>query len=131
MKESCQDNRTVSVRGLIDWAARARLCLERESLAFIVASGLDLVMTYLLLRYDNGDDHIWFDESNPIARYFLYSWGVKGLIYFKILTVTGVVLICQIIASRRLEVARRLLQFAALAAAFVSIYSGYLMMRHT
>jgi hypothetical protein len=105
--------------------------MERETAAFIIASGLDLVMTFIMLRYENGDDHIWFDESNPVARYFLYNWGLNGLIGFKIGAVAMVALICQIIAHRRLEVARRLLQFAALAASVVAIYSGYLMYTHT
>lgn len=131
MEESCQETRASSEEGLVSVLSRVRFLLERETAAFVLASGLDFIMTSLLLRYDNGDDQIWFDESNPLARYFLYSWGINGLIAFKIAAVAFVVTICQIIAHRRIDVARRLLQFAALAASLVVIYSGYLLFHHT
>ncbi len=42
-----------------------------------------------------------FYESNPVARYFLNHWGVKGLIYFKMAVVAFVCVIAQIVATRR------------------------------
>jgi Domain of unknown function (DUF5658) len=105
--------------------------LEIETSMFVLASALDFLMTWLLLNYQGTGDHIEFVESNFVARYFLYSWGFNGLIVFKFATVGMVVVICQFIARRRLQVARRLLQFATVAATTVVVYSAVLLFRHT
>lgn len=108
-----------------------RLPLERETSLFLLASVLDFTMTYLLLtyRHEQGAGFRFF-ESNPVARYFLYSWGVRGLAYFKLAMAVVVVLICQIVARRRLELARGVLHLATIVTAGVVIYSLWLLLRH-
>src|SRR5262245_8862941 len=100
-----------------------RLPLEHETAIYLLVSSLDVFMTYLLLRNDHTEEDVWFFESNPVARYFLYHWGPRGMIYFKFVMVGVVCLIAQVIAARRIRVARRLLWFATLVVAGVVIYS--------
>ncbi|MGE5193970.1 MAG: DUF5658 family protein [Deltaproteobacteria bacterium] len=128
MNELSHGNRPSAMRTLI-LALRHRLPLEGETALFILASALDAMMTrYLLVSGGSGDK--WFVESNPIPRYFLESWGLDGLTYFKFALVALVSVICQIIARRRVEVARRVLNFASIVVLGVVIYSVVLMARH-
>jgi Domain of unknown function (DUF5658) len=102
--------------------------LERETLLFVVASALDVVMTWILLNKYHADG---FVESNPIARFFLESWGPRGLVYFKFVMVAFVAVICQIIALKREDIARRILYFATALVACVVIYSFTLLVRYS
>lgn len=130
MRETIHEGRLPD-GGILHFSLFRSVHLERESLLFVVSSAMDFLMTWLLLSYQGRPDHVLFVESNPIARYFLYSWGFDGLIGFKIATVAFVVAICQIIALQRRDVARRLLHFASLAAISVVVYSAILMARHS
>ena len=96
---------------------------------FIMASTLDALLTRYLLLYGGQNGHT-FVESNPVPRYFLESWGPDGLVYFKFALVAFVTLICQVIAHRKIDVARRVLNFASLVVMGVVIYSAVLMLRH-
>ena len=127
MNEISHDTRPLLIRGL-SALLRNRLPLEGETAVFILASTLDAMLTrYLLL---SGSSDTWFVESNPIPRYFLESWGLEGLDYFKFALVAFVTLICQIIARSKLDVARRVLNFASLLVMAVVLYSIVLMMQH-
>lgn len=108
-----------------------RLPLERETSLFLLASVLDFTMTYLLLtfRHQEGSRFRFF-ESNAVARYFLYSWGFRGLAYFKLAAAAVIVLICQIVARRRLELARGVLYLATAVTSGVVIYSLWLLLQH-
>lgn len=101
-----------------------RLPLETETARYVLVSALDVFMTYLLLRRPD------FTEGNPIALYFLRHWGVKGMVYFKFVMVAVVVLIAQVIARKKVETARQLLNLAALVVAGVVVYSLILYLRH-
>lgn len=105
--------------------------IERDTLCYVAASALDVVMTWLLLTYDGGSDQVGFIESNPVARYFLYGWGIAGLVYFKVATVGLVILVCHVIARKRIDVAHRIMQFATLVVTLVVVYSICLLVRHT
>lgn len=129
MKEACHDGRTTPPRNGAS-ALTAGFPLEFETSLFVLASALDFLLTWSLLNYQ-GSGHIEFVESNFVARYFLYSWGFNGLIAFKVGTVAMVAVVCQIIARHRPEVARRLLQFAFIAAMVVVVYSAHLLFHHT
>lgn len=120
-----------SVPAVFNFVFRQWLPLERETTLYVIASLLDFLMTRLLLTSESANGHFSFVESNPIARYFLYSWGFNGLIAFKAATVSLVVVVCQIIARSRPDVARRLFTFATLAVMAVVVYSAVLMARHT
>jgi hypothetical protein len=129
MKEmSGRDDRPSPVRALY-LAIRHRLPLESETALFVMASTLDALLTRFLLLYGGPNGHT-FVESNPIPRYFFESWGLDGLIYFKFALVALITIICQVIARRKVEVARRVLNFASLVVMGVVIYSAILMLRH-
>ncbi|NOX53674.1 MAG: hypothetical protein GXP27_04410 [Planctomycetes bacterium] len=106
------------------------LPLERETALFIFVSALDVFMTYVLLRHsaEGRTVHI-FTESNAVARYFLNHWGIKGLVMFKFAMVAIVTVLAQLIAMRRLDTARRLLNVATLLVCAVVIYSLVLLVR--
>lgn len=128
MKEMSHRNRPSAARALYH-ALRHRLPLEGETAMFIMASTLDALLTRYLLLYGGQNGHT-FVESNPVPRYFLESWGPDGLVYFKFALVAFVTLICQIIAHRKIDVARRVLNFASFLVMAVVIYSAVLMLRH-
>lgn len=98
---------------------------ERELLWFVLVSALDIFATYILLR--QGDQ---FSESNPIARYFLDRWGIKGLIYFKMGMVAFICTVAHVISLKRPEWAQRVLQLATVVVAAVVVYSVMLLLRH-
>jgi hypothetical protein len=130
MKEMSRDNRPSPVRTLY-LMLRGRLPLESETGLFIMASTLDVIMTWYLVNRSTGENHTWFVESNPFARYFWESWGFDGLVFFKFALVALVSVICQIIARHKVHVARRVLYFATLMVTSVVVYSVVLLFRHT
>jgi hypothetical protein len=71
-----------------------------------------------------------FYESNPVARWFFEGWGLTGIVAFKFTMVAVVEVIAQIIALRRLQLGRRLLEFGTLVVALVVLYSMYLLLSH-
>jgi hypothetical protein len=97
---------------------------EHDFAVFILASAIDLFVTYVLLR------HGGFRESNPVANYFIASWGVKGMVYYKFGMVAVICTIAYIVGQHRPLTARRLLQFATLVVAVVVAYSVALLWRH-
>lgn len=106
---------------------RYSLLLEFETLLFAIASTLDLGMTWRLLTFPCETGQAGFVESNPVARYFLYCWGFDGLVWFKLSLVVMIAVICQVIARRKIDVARNLLFFATLAVTAVVVYSAGLL----
>lgn len=109
-----ESNEIVSWRGL----------LEFEKTLFVLVNVMDIVMTSLLLNTGQ------FIESNPIANYVLSEWGFAGVTAFKLIVVSMVMLIANIIAVRRIRTSRRLLHFGTLVVGGVVAYSGVLMMMH-
>ena len=100
---------------------------QQESLRYVLVSVLDLFMTYLLLC----QSEVRFVEANPIARFFIYGWGFKGMVYFKLGMVALVCVISQIVAQKRPRMAKWLLNWATVVVAGVVIYSLMLFLRHT
>ena len=98
--------------------------LRMESLLFVMVSLGDLVMTTFLL-YSNR-----FRESNPIAEFFINHWGVRGMILFKVGLVFLVLIITQVVAKRKIGLARRVIQGGTLLVGGVIVYSLFLAMRH-
>ena len=90
------------------------LPLETETCRFVLISLLDLFMTFLL----------------PVAQYFISGWGTMGLIWFKITMVTIIVLIAQVIATKRPLVAQCVLNGATLFVGSVVAYSGFLLVQN-
>ena len=128
MNEMSHEHRPPLAR-ILHLLFRRRLPLEGETAVFILVSTLDVFATWYLLKHGSGEQKR-FVESNPIPRYFLLSWGFTSLVYFKFSLVALVSVIGQVIARRRIEVARRLLVFASLIVAGVVIYSLALIVQH-
>lgn len=105
-------------RDFISLLLHNQLPLESETCLFIFVNILDYFMTYVLLYL-----HI-AHESNPIARWFLEGWGLfRGLLYYKLALVLLVVVIAQVVATRKLQTARWLLLGSSIAIGAVVIYS--------
>lgn len=100
--------------------------LPQETLILSVVSLLDVVMTYRLLTRED----LPFVESNPFASYFLYRWGMKGMVYFKAGMTLVVCVVTQIIARQKPELARKVLGVATLIIVGVVIYSAALHFKH-
>lgn len=97
---------------------------EQELLLFVFVSALDIFATYILLRDGN------FVESNPLAQFFFNRWGMKGMVYFKLVMVAGICTIAHVVSLQRPQSARRLLQFAIVVVTIVVVYSVLLLLRH-
>jgi hypothetical protein len=107
------------------------LPLQRESSLFLIVSVLDVLMTSILVEDLTGvTGQTIFYESNPVARYFLAGWGLAGIVYFKFLTVGVVEVIAHLVALKKIDVARRLLEFGTLVVSVVVIYSMFLLVTH-
>lgn len=128
MKEISHDDRPRSARSLYAMLFEG-LPLEGETGLFILASTLDVLMTYYLINHAPVASHLLIVESNPLARYFMDSWGFDGVVYFKFGLVAFVSLICQVIARSRVDLARRVLYFATVLVTGVVVYSAVLMVR--
>lgn len=100
------------------------LPFENEITLYIFVSALDVFMTYILMRTGI------FQEGNPVARYFFDRWGMKGMIYFKFGMVAFVIVLAQIIATKRPRAAEYLFKFATLVVGGVVMYSLFLFFRH-
>jgi hypothetical protein len=88
-------------------------------------------MTFLLLYFSNrGMMRNVVVESNPIAQYFISGWGTLGLVWFKLAMVTIIVLVAQVIATKRPVVARFVLNGATLFVGCVVVYSGFLLVQN-
>jgi hypothetical protein len=119
------------LRKIWDTVFRMPLPLQRESSLFLIVSVLDVLMTSLLLEDLTGvTGQTIFYESNPVARYFFVGWGLRGIVYFKFLTVGLVEVIAHLVAMKKIAVARRLLEFGTLVVSVVVIYSMLLLVMH-
>ena len=78
---------------------RQPLGLPAASLAFVLFSLCDLVVTALVFRWGGY-------EANVLAAYFLRYYGVKGLAIYKFALTAGVVVACQVIWHKYPRAAR-------------------------
>ncbi len=95
----------------------SNLPLERETAWFILISVLDILLTYRLLGIPG------VGEANPIARYFIYGWGAKGMIFYKMGMVAFITVLAQVIATKNLKTARYVLFFGITVNSIVVVYS--------
>jgi hypothetical protein len=98
--------------------------LSRKLVLFALLSVTDFLLTWKLLQHTGGLVQAY--ESNPLASWCLAAHGWLGLAAFKGCMVCLVSTLCVVIAAYRPRTGARVLQFACLALASVSIYSGYL-----
>ena len=107
------------------------LPLETETCRFVLASLLDLFMTFLLLYFSNrGMMRNIVVESNPVAEYFIRGWGTMGLVWFKLTMVTLIVLVAQVIAIKRSTIAKLVLNGGTLFVGGVVAYSAVLLLQN-
>ena len=110
---------------------RKRFPLETEVSWFVLVSVLDIVTTFLALRYSSeGRLQVTIIESNPIAHWVLSHWGIPGMSVFKMAMTGLVVLIAIGIESRRPVVSRLLLWGGTAVVTSVVIYSARLILQH-
>jgi len=102
-----------------------RLHHPQELLLYVVMSVLDFLATRALLQHDGS---VHFGEANPVARYFLYTWGPKGMLYFKLAITAAVCILSQVIATKRPRLARGILEFGTLVVTAVVLYSAWLLL---
>lgn len=97
-----------------------------EMVLYCIVSFLDVGMTFGLLARED----VMFVESNPVADYFLYRWGVDGMAYFKASMTVFVCIISQVIAQKNPLLAKRVLGVSILIVLTVVMYSVWLQFRH-
>jgi len=104
---------------------RSRWTLHEPQLLalYLVVSALDFVATKYMLEMGR------FREANPVAQYFLFGWGPRGLLYFKAALTGLVCVISQIVATKHPRVARAILEFGTVVVTLVLLYSAWLLLR--
>ncbi len=100
--------------------------LDRCCLCFIAVSAMDALLTWLLLTRHSGQ----IVESNPLALFCLEQWGFPGMILFKILLVSIVVLNYTVIVRHRERLARGVMNFGVVVVNAVVLYSLFLLVSH-
>lgn len=108
---------------------KASLLYETEISWFILVGSLDVFMTYLILRYSSeGRTRSVMFESNPVARWVLHVWGIRGMVIFKFSMIAIVAVIAEVVGCRRPLVGRLLLVLGVAVGGFVVIYSLMLLL---
>lgn len=97
--------------------------LQDATVWFVLVNCLDVFMTYILIRFGA-------IESNPVANYFLQTYGFAAMIYFKMAIVAFVCIVIHILAWQNLRVATRLIWVGTLIVAVVVVYSAGLFAQH-
>jgi hypothetical protein len=97
----------------------------RKLLLFLLLSASDLALTWLLVERGGGAVY----EGNPVADWWLRSYGWAGLAAFKALTVLVVVGLTAIVSRYRPRSGGLILSVACSVLAVVVGYSGYLVAR--
>ena len=111
--------------------ARRGLRFETEISWFVLASVLDIAMTFLALRFSaQGQTRGTFIESNPVAQWVMSQWGIQGMVVFKLVMTTIVVVIAEVVGSVRPIVARALLWGGTIVISSVVIYTIRLLFLH-
>ncbi len=98
-------------------SARERTALEGESVALILLSLADLMVTYHLLRSGPG-----FYESNPIAQFFFARWNIAGMAVFKFSVVGFVVVVGEVVERSRPGLGRFVVLVGCIASGAVVCY---------
>ena len=112
-------------------ARRRGLLFETEVSWFVLVSILDIVLTWLALRFsDAGQTSRPIVESNPVAQWVLVRWGIQGLAVFKLAMTAVVVVIAEFIGKTRPQTARLLLTGGILVVGGVVIYTAKLLFAH-
>lgn len=101
------------------------LPLQNQTTVFILINCLDIFMTHRLLSKVEGAV-----ERNPIADFFIDKFDFNGAIGFKLLVVTVVCIIAQIVAIKKAKTAKFLLNTGSCIVGIVVLYSFLLYLKH-
>ncbi|MFL5245375.1 MAG: DUF5658 family protein [Gemmataceae bacterium] len=93
---------------------------------FVLLSMTDLYLTWRLLVDSRGKIY----ESNPVANWWLTSFGWSGLVCYKVFLVCFIVGIVLLISRFRPRSGGRFLAFACAVLTVVVLYSGSLAWAH-
>lgn len=94
-----------------------------ETWIYVALSGLDIFLTYqLLVRLD----HV---EANPLARFFIEGWGLKGMVWFKLGMTAFVLTLVHALLQKKEVYARTIVRLGTAAVAAVDCYSIWLLIR--
>lgn len=95
---------------------------------FVLVSVLDIVLTFLILRYSaQGRTRSTLIEGNPIARWILHHTGFTGMAVFKLLITGFVCVIAEAVGQQRPGLGAGLLRIGTLIVAAVVVYSVLLL----
>lgn len=89
---------------------------------YVLASTLDIIVTFIIIEVYKGG------EANRIAAHIFDRFGWPGMIALKYATVLIVVGVCEVVARKHHEVARKLAVFAVAVGAFPVLY-GFVLVR--
>ena len=103
-----------------------QLPLQNQTTIFILVNCLDIFMTHRLLSRVEGAV-----ETNPIAKFIIDKFEFNGAIGYKLLIVTVVCVIAQIVAIKKVKTARFLLSIGSCIVGVVVLYSFLLYLQHT
>jgi hypothetical protein len=111
--------------------ARCGLKFETEISWYVLASALDVALTFLVLHYSNhGMTHAPIVESNPVAQWFIGHWGFRGMAGYKIAMTLIVVVIAEFVGRQKPIVAKVLLWGGTIVVSAVVIHSARLLLAH-
>lgn len=74
---------------------------EPHYLWFIFVSSLDLMMTWVIL-------YLGGREVNPLAKHVLDTFGMNGMVVYKMALVVLVIILCEWVGRKSLHAGRRL-----------------------
>ncbi|MFM7055707.1 MAG: DUF5658 family protein [Planctomycetota bacterium] len=110
---------------------RQRRSLETEISWFFLVCALDVVFTHIALHLSSiGATQLTFVESNPLARFVIENWGLRGMVVFKASSALVVVAIALLIRPHRPLVSRLLLLGGTTVVGAVVVYTVRLLLLH-
>ena len=111
--------------------SRRVLLFETEVSWFVLASALDVAVTFLVLHYSSsGMTYMPIVESNPVAQWFIGHWGFRGMAGYKFGMTLIVVVIAEFVGRQKPMVARILLWGGTIVVGAVVIHSTRLLLAH-
>jgi hypothetical protein len=99
--------------------------LEEETAVFILVNFADLVLTGVSFYYGGTDV-----EVNPVVRWFLRTYGLQAMAFYKFALVAVVVLICQFIYPSHPKSARGILIAGSVAYGLLIAYVLITLLAH-
>lgn len=107
---------------------RKLLQYETEISWFVLVSVLDIVLTFLILRYSaEGRTRSVLVEGNPVARWILQTTGFVGMAVFKLLITTMVCVIAEFVGAKKPDWGIGLLRLGTIVVGGVVVYSVMLL----